>query len=192
MVDEGLRLYEELTMKGKNYSIKVNIFSFTKEYYFLFHIRYAALGAAIIFIFQILVNNGSWVFLILIVLAVFCFFAKRIIQLNLLEFKVREAMSIFGLVIGTWKNTGLLEYLSIFPTKLAQRSGSAQTAMMSNFSMGKEHRLNLIHSKNRRLHLFTSTDLEEIKRISLLLGEKMNLGVYDCTGEENVWLRPRV
>lgn len=102
----------------------------------------------------------------------------------------REAFSLFGKSFGKWSDLPEIEYVSIFPTQLNQKINSIQSAHSTSNSL-KEVRINLVYNRNRRLHVFTSKNQEEIMQLAMQFGDELEIGVYDCTGEENVWLKPK-
>ncbi|MGB0850683.1 MAG: hypothetical protein ACPGTP_05520 [Bacteroidia bacterium] len=126
--------------------------------------------------------------LFLILAGVVLFFAKEVLQIDLKKEEHRTAFSLFGLFLGKWEDLPEVEYVSIFPTKLSQTINSAQTGTNSSMSH-EEVRVNFIYQKNKRMHVFTSNNIEEVRQVALRFAEIMNLGVYDCSGEENVWLK---
>jgi hypothetical protein len=117
--------------------------------------------------------------------------AKDTISLNLDNGTYSVGMSVFNKTIYRWTPLPKIEYVSIFPTQLTQRINSARTGHGS--TIGYTHlRINLIYGRNRRLHVYSSKTLEDVKQKALYFGERLNVGVYDCTGSENVWIRHKV
>lgn len=97
-------------------------------------------------------------------------------------------LSVLDKAIYRWKSLPAIEYVSIFPTQLTQRINSARTGHGSTIRY-THLRINLIYGRNRRLHVYSSKTLEDVKQKALYFGERLNVGVYDCTGSENVWIR---
>ena len=63
-------------------------------------------------------------------------------------------------------------------------------ALVGNLEM-KELRINLVINNRERIMLQSDMRERPARIAALKLGEVLNLGVFDCTGSENVWLRKR-
>jgi hypothetical protein len=157
--------------------------------YLLFHFR--AVGIVLIgYNVYSLTQGMSILAFILIGIGIAMFFSKERLEVNLAEMEYREAFDLFGFVSGKWQELPKVDYVSIFPTHLKQNVGSAVTVVQNSISY-KDVRLNLVYRKNKRLHVFTSKNMDDMKKLAFLFADQMDVGVYDCTGADNVWLKPR-
>lgn len=117
-------------------------------------------------------------------------FAKDSIEINLDTKKYRDSISVFGVCIGKWLLLPSPDYISIFPTRVSQTMNSARG--INQTTINELHlRINIVHGTNRRLHVFSAVSIEEAHLISYKLSAKLDCGIYDCSGDENVWLVPR-
>ena len=168
---------------------KDEIHQFTKGSYFLFHFRGVGL-VLVLYNFYAIIQELSLLSVLLILLGTALFFSKEKYELDFEFMQYREAFSLSNISFGKWHNLPEIDYVSIFPTKLTQTIQSAQTAHATSRSF-KEVRINLVHGKNQRMHIFRSKDVAELRKKAMFFADKLNVGVYDCTGEENVWLKER-
>lgn len=176
-------------MVMKKYFTSELVFRFEKAAYFLFHFR-AAGGILVLYsVYAFAVTQSSiLLYSLLVVVGLVVVFSKERMESNLKSLQYRNAFSLFGLSRGKWVDLPEIEYVSIFPTQLGQSVNSVQTGLVTS-TVFKEIRINLIFNKNRRLHVFSSKKLDEIKDVAMQFGNHLDIGVYDCTGAENVWLR---
>jgi hypothetical protein len=169
------------------YTLTDNGFKYT-------HGNYFQMPFIIIGVVMILLSIGSLFTgfavlpIILILLGLFLTFSRKVVAVNFGIENYKETFSIFGISPNNWKPLPVIEYVSIFPTKVSQSIASFNPAMQTEIGF-KEVRINLIHSRNKRLHVFTSETEEIFKQVALKFGEELKVGVYDCTGEENIWIK---
>jgi hypothetical protein len=155
----------------------------------LFHFRAVGLVLLALGIYN-LVIGGFISALVFIVLGILLFFPKEVIQVRLIDKYYRESVSYFGIVLGSYTSLPWIEYVSIFPTKLSQKMGSATTAIQTTSSFN-EIRVNLIYAKSKRLHIANFTDADKAVQFGTKVGDELDVGVYDCTSDQNIWLRDK-
>lgn len=116
--------------------------------------------------------------------------AKDSIEINLNTKEYRDSISIFGVCVGKWLLLPSPDYISIFPTRVSQTMSSVRGTNQT--TINELHlRINIVYGTNRRLHVFSAVSIEEAHLISYELSAKLDCGIYDCSGDENVWLVPR-
>jgi|GEM_PF-980393 hypothetical protein len=170
-------------------TVKDGVLTFTRGHYFLFHFRAVGLVLMALGVYNLVV--GSLISaVVFIALGILLFFPKEVVQIRFADKHYRESVSYFGLVLGKYQSLPWVEYVSVFPTKLSQTMGSATTALQTTASF-KEIRVNLIYAKNKRLHIANFNDAEKSAAFGMMVGEQLNVGVYDCTGKENVWIQEK-
>jgi hypothetical protein len=103
--------------------------------------------------------------------------------------KFRQGFSLVGKVFGAWIEVQEFSYISIFPTlgKSEQITNLSLLISQREFTT-KELKVNLIYNKNRRLQLKEGLKYEKAKSFAVQAREELEIGVYDCTGSETVWI----
>lgn len=124
------------------------------------------------------------------VLGVYLFFTRNAVDVNFKDKTMRYGPELFGIKLTKAKPFPAVEYVSIFPTKLGRKTTSyySNSSVNENFT---EVRVNLIHNRNQRLHVFTAQSYDDMYRVAMAFGEHLNIGVYDCSGDENVWIKEK-
>ncbi len=175
-------------MKSKSYSIKDKTYSFTLGTYFQMPFKIIA-GVMVLGGAGSLSQGFGITPIVFMVLGLFILVAKTGIQVNFTIGNYREGLSLFGTQFGSWSALPVIDYVSIFPTQLGQ---NVHGFVPSNHKklMYKDVRINLIYNRAKRMHVFTSDHRELYYEVAMLFGEHLNVGVYDCTGAENEWIKP--
>jgi len=134
---------------------------------------------------------SSYVYVALLsIFIVFMAIVRLVIQIDTNEKKYRQGFKLFGMCTGSWVKVNDISYISIFPT-LGTKDRAipmAGVAVLSDVQM-KELRINLVVNNRERIMLQSDMNEKAARKASLELAELLNIGVYDCTGSENVWLR---
>ena len=131
-----------------------------------------------------------WVALLFIVLAMA--FMKLTIEIDPKNLQYRQGFRFLGMMTGSWERVKEFSYISIFPTLGSKERPTPITSgpYTSEFHT-KELRVNLVVDKRKRILLQVGMELKKARTLSVTLDELLEIGVFDCTGEENVWLKPK-
>lgn len=128
-----------------------------------------------------------WPLLIFIFLCIVFFFAQMRIEIDLYRRLYRIGMNIFGKQFGKWLNTDQVDYLNIFPTKTSQTIGSYYQPNSAAITNSQIH-VNFIFKNRKREQIFFTENVKEAKVLAHNVATSLQVGLYDCTGEENVWV----
>jgi hypothetical protein len=115
---------------------------------------------------------------------------RLVIETDMSQKRYRQGFKLLGLISGKWVDVNEISYISIFPT-LGSKDRAvpmAGGAMISDIQM-KELRINLVVNNRDRIMLQSDMSEKAARKAALELAELLDIGVYDCTGSENVWLR---
>ena len=115
---------------------------------------------------------------------------RVVIQIDIINNRYRQGFMLFGRTTGTWVVVNKISYISIFPT-LGSKTRSLPilaVGMVSDIHV-KELRINLIVDDRKRIMLQSNMKLLESRKAALELAELLQIGLYDCTGAESVWLK---
>lgn len=170
--------------------IQDGVLTFIRGDYFLFHFRAVGLVLMALGVYNMV--TGSFLSaVVFILLGALLYFPKEVVQIRFADKHYRESVSYFGFVLGSYESLPWIEYVSIFPTKLSQKMGSATTAIQTT-SAFREIRINLVYAKNKRLHIANFQEARVAIDFGQQVGENLDVGVYDCTGDTNVWIREKI
>ncbi|MFB1004395.1 MAG: hypothetical protein QMC70_09710 [Bacteroidia bacterium] len=157
-------------------------------------LRYAVICIAFIIIAVLfsheLTSIGILCLILLSLLVVTMLLVRVIIQIDSINNRYRQGFMLFGRITGRWVVVNRISYISIFPT-LGSKNRSLPllgVVMIGDIRM-KELRINLIVNDRKRIMLQSNMKLLESRKAALELAELLQIGAYDCTGAENVWLK---
>ncbi|MBO6515806.1 MAG: hypothetical protein JJ975_04570 [Bacteroidia bacterium] len=167
--------------------IKNQHFTYALRSYFPLPVRLVGWVMIIGFTYQTIADFNP-IFLLPALLGVLVVFSKISAQVDLRLKLYRFTFSLLGWHSGKWISFDRVEYLNIFPTRTSQRIGSYQTGAITELK-DFEVRINLIYSNRKRDMIFSTNSSNEALNLGMELGEHLKLDVYDCTGEENRWVR---
>jgi hypothetical protein len=133
------------------------------------------------------------VFITLLCIFIIVMIVMRLaIEIDSRNSRYRQSYRIFGMSTGTWVKVKELSYISLFPTLGSRGRGEPMVgAMITGDVYMKELRINLVVNNRERILLQSNMKEKSARKFTLELGEILEIGVFDCTGTENVWLRPR-
>lgn len=140
-------------------------------------------------------NNvlSKWYFFAPLVLFIFMmWFTKLSIEIDTTNLRYRQGFRLLKRMTGSWVKVNELSYLSIFPTLGTKGRGLPMTTspIMTDLQT-KELRINLVVNNRKRIMLQVDMRLDKARIAAAELGDELGIGVYDCSGPENVWLRDR-
>ena len=160
--------------RGKYHGIAFQILGYT---FFIISIQQLLLGSI-------------WLMLVLLPLGIYWVFTNEVITVDLMNKTYSEGRQLFGWNVAKMQPLPSIEYVSIFPTLLTQSTTTYPIASkLTTYS--QEIRINLIHSRNQRLHIYSSDNRESLLKIAYQFADFLNVGIYDCAGEENVWIKEK-
>ena len=113
-------------------------------------------------------------------------FAKKGTTVSFSLGKYEEYFGLFKWKWGAWKSLPMCEYISVFSAVETQEIwAKSQTTTLSQGVIF----VNLIHSRNQRLSVYKTDNLEKAFKVAQLFADNLNLDIFDATNREKNWIR---
>ncbi len=159
------------------------------DYHFVdgpyFSIQFKILAASLLVFGGQLLLSLNVIGVLLILLALLIFLAKKELTISFSLSKYRFALKIFNLRMGEWKSLPAFESVSIFNAKKSQVMSSGPQTGTATFS---ELEVNLVYNRSRRLTAYTTKDYNKALRVARIFAQKFEMGIYDASTRDAHWL----
>jgi hypothetical protein len=110
------------------------------------------------------------------------------VQFDVKHRKYRFGIRFFGRQFVSWMSLDRVNYISIFPNTEVYHATARRVIIRNRYVTLTEMRVNFILNNRKRERLFASNRTAESQAFGMMLGEKLNLGVYDCTTPNHHWV----
>ncbi len=153
--------------------------------YFPFPVKIPAVIGIIASINAIL-NGVLWP-AIAIPLCIIVIVSSFAVEFDVLNRRYRFGIRFFGKQFGKWLPLDRVNYISIFPNTEIYHDTPTRIPRKNRYVALTEMRVNFVLNNRKRERLFVTSRTPEAQAFARLIGEKLNLGVYDCTTPDHHW-----
>jgi hypothetical protein len=113
---------------------------------------------------------------------------QRGIEIDFKNKRCKEFIIFGPQKIGNWSTLSNMKYISVFKANMVSKvSGQSGASVSSKESI---YQVNLIHSKNAKLKLFQTLDINEAFAKAEEIAPKMDLKIWDATTRNATWYFP--
>ena len=174
--------------KIKRTRIEPNLITHRIHPYFPFPLKLAVITGMVFCVIGFM--DGVYWTVFPFLLGIVVLIASFSVQFDILRKRYRFGLSIPGIQFGRWLSLNRVNYISIFPTTSVYHDPSvrARSLTRNRYYSVTEVRVNFVLNNRKRERLYTTNRVAEAQAFGLLIGEKLNLGVYDCTTSDHHWV----
>lgn len=107
------------------------------------------------------------------------------IELDTEKSRYRNFMKVLGYTLGEWRYLPKIKYVSVVRVLYLTSEVDGSEPESCDY----QYKLILAVDDNQRIIKLSTLDKDKALEEAMQIGERLNLGVYDCTTPEKKWIR---